>query len=449
MNVDSNSFNFIINRISEILSVAKIKYTKITVVLLSVILFKIRFQINTKMKYRYLYIISLLLFFSCSKDIDVPFPNNRIPTDEGEREKRNSKNNDILEPKGRTILVYLAGDNNLSHEVSEMHEALMEGWNPSTMGSLVIFADSRVGKPVLIKFEAGRDKIIADTLRIYTNENSASPELLNQVILDTKKVAPGESYGMVLFSHATGWLPEKAFINPTRWGAASYETPNIAPRSIFDDRGREMELADFASAIPDQMFDFMVFDMCFMSSVETAYALRNKTQYLLAAAPEILSPGFTPVYKTSLGLLYKSNADLEGFGQAFYDYFNGLQGAYQSAAISVVKTSEIEALASLTSEINPQLNQEEIDQVQFYDRNGKPHVFFDYGEYMKAAATPQQNERLEELLSKTVIFKLNTPKLININIVKHSGLSVYIPQESLPRLNEAYKKTEWWKAVRN
>ena len=66
---------------------------------------------------------------------------------------------------------------------------------------------------------------------------------------------------------------------------------------------------------------------------------------------------------------------------------------------------------------------------------------------MSQNATTQQLEELKEQLSKTVIFKRNTPKLININIRKHSGLSVYIPQASLPKLNEAYMETDWWKAV--
>lgn len=379
------------------------------------------------MKQHYLSIfVALFVVFSCSKENGI----------------------DIPEPKGRTLLVYLAGDNNLSHEVKDMHDALLEGWNPKTMGQLVIFADSKGGKPMLIKLKEYKGKVVSDTLLRYANENSASPELLRQVIDDTQIVAPGESYGMVLFSHATGWLPEGAFRNPTRWGAGLDEGPKIAPRSIFEDNGREMELADFAKAIPDGMFDFMAFDMCFMSSVETAYALRRKTPYLLAAAPEILSPGFTPIYKTSLGLLYKPEADLAGFGQAFYDYFNALQGPYQSAAISVVRTSEMEALADLTREINPQLSQEQIDKVQYFDRNGKPHVFFDFADYLSYATTDKQAERLEKLLAKIVLFKRSTPKLIEIYIPKHSGLSVYIPQDGLPRLNEAYEKTEWRKATK-
>lgn len=375
------------------------------------------------MKSRYIYLFLLLLIYSCESEIP--------------------------KPKGRTLLVYLAGDNNLSSEVSEMHAAFMEGWNPKTMGALVIFADTKNGKPMLIKFEERKGKVVADTLRSYTNNNSASPELLRQVIADTKVIAPGESYGMVLFSHATGWLPAKAFLNPAEWGAGKEESPKIISRSIFDDQGREMELADFAAAIPDGMFEFLAFDMCFMQSVESSYALRKKATYILAAAPEILSPGFTPIYKTSLGMLYKQKADLEGFAQAFYDYFNGLQGAYQSAAISVVRTSEMEALAALTRQISPSLNQVQIDEVQYYDRQGKPHVFFDFGDYIRKAATASQMVQMDELLSKAVIFKRNTPKLINITIARHSGFSVYIPQESLPKLNMAHEKTEWYKAVKN
>ena len=112
----------------------------------------------------------------------------------------------------------------------------------------------------------------------------------------------------------------------------------------------------------------------------------------------------------------------------------------------------MEALAELTHRISlPSLTQEQIDNIQEYDGNYRnaswPHLFFDFEDYMSQEATPQQLEELKEQLSKTVIFKRNTPKLININIRKHSGLSVYIPQASMPKLNEAYKKTEWWKAV--
>ena len=376
-----------------------------------------------------IFLLLLLTAFSCSKDPKV----------------------EPVVPKGRTILVYVALDNSLSSEMVDVHASLMQGWkNSSKEGSLILFADSRGDeKPLLIQIKEHKGVVIADTLLRYDNDNSASPELLSRVIADTKLIAPGDSYGLLLFSHATGWLPAKAFSNPGAWGiaVANSEVPTL--QSIFEDNGREMEFADFAAAIPDGMFEFIASEMCFMSSVETAYALRNKTKYLLAAAPEVLSPGFEPIYKTSLDLLFKPTPDLEGFAQKFFDYFNGLQGAYQSAAISVVKTSEMQALANYTSKINLALTQDQIDKVQIYDRNGRPNVFFDFRDYVAQTATTKEMDQLDVLLDKAVIFKRSTPKLINIYIPKHSGLSVYIPQAGLPRLNKAYEDTEWYKAVDN
>ena len=395
-------------------------------------------KIDHKMKQLYIittFLFSILLtFFSCSEDPKV----------------------DPILPTGRTLLVYVALDNSLYGEMADVHASLREGWgNEDINGTLLLFADTRRGgNPVLINIKKQNGEVISDTIRTYTNDNSASPELLRQVIADTKLIAPANSYGMLLFSHASGWLPATAFINPLKWEAGGNNSSKLGSRSIFEDNGREMEFHDFVTAIPDGMFEFIASEMCFMSSVETAYALRNKTDYLLAAAPEVLSPGFEPIYRTSLGLLYKAKPDLEGFAQAFFDYFDGLQGEYRSAAISVVKTSEIQALANFTRTVAPVLTQDQIDVVQHYDRipprsSSFPYLFFDYRDYIAQVATEAQMNELDVLLEKAVIFKRSTPKLINIYIPKHSGLSVYIPQERLPRLNKAYEGTDWWKAVKN
>ena len=394
-------------------------------------------KIDQKMKQ--LYIITTLLFsiqlsfFSCSEDPKV----------------------DPILPTGRTLLVYVALDNDLSNEMDAMRASLMEGWGNSDInGTLLLFADSRRGgNPVLINIKKNKGKVVADTLRTYTNDNSASPELFSQVIADAKVVAPSNSYGLVLFSHSTGWLPAKAFGDPTGWPTARRNESEHINRSIFQDNGREMAFADFVAAIPDGTFDFIASEMCFMSSVETGYALRNKTKYLLASAAEVVSPGFTPIYKTSLDLLFKPKADLKGFAQAFFDYVIGDDGV-KWVAISVVKTSEMEALATFMKNVVPILTQEQINLVQYYDGNpprssSLPHLFFDFRDYLTQIATPKEMGKLDELLDKAVIFKLNTPMLWEIRIARHSGLSVYIPQDDLPRLNEAYEETEWWKAVKN
>ena len=77
------------------------------------------------MKRCYLYSVILYLFllitaFSCSKDPKV----------------------EPIVPKGRTVLVYIALDNNLYDEMSDVHASLMEGWGNSDVdGSLLMFAE--------------------------------------------------------------------------------------------------------------------------------------------------------------------------------------------------------------------------------------------------------------------------------------------------------------------
>lgn len=88
---------------------------------------------------------------------------------------------------------------------------------------------------------------------------------------------------------------------------------------------------------------------------------------------------------------YIKEPDLIGFGQAFFDYFDKLKGEpyVRSAAISLIRTSEMEALAELTHRISlPSLTQEQIDNIQEYDRNASwPHLFFDFEDYMSQEAT--------------------------------------------------------------
>ncbi len=67
---------------------------------------------------------------------------------------------------------------------------------------------------------------------------------------------PGSDYGLVMFSHGSGWLPEGVF---------SSNTPSVAT-----DGKRELDLQDFARCIPQGRFRFIIFESCLMAGVEVA-----------------------------------------------------------------------------------------------------------------------------------------------------------------------------------
>ena len=50
-----------------------------------------------------------------------------------------------------------------------------------------------------------------------------------------------------------------------------------------------MEIDDLAKGLPDDLFDFILFDACYMASVECTYELRNKAEYILASPTETMA----------------------------------------------------------------------------------------------------------------------------------------------------------------
>lgn len=339
----------------------------------------------------------------------------------------------------RVVLVYLGGDNNLSAEVVQKSDALCKAWKPVPDGKLLIYKDAMGSAPQLVEVVQENGKNVQQVLLDYEEENSADKVVFARVIREVKELYPASSYGLLLFSHASGWLPEQALINP-----------RIAPvgsRSVLMDGKKEMELADFAAAIPDRTFDFIIFEACFMAGIEVAYELKDKADYILASSAEIVSPGFSEIYESALHYLYEPVANLTGFGQTVFNHINNKEGYARSATFSLIKTGEIRPLAVYVSENCNYSLAEDIKTYQHFDRNSY-HLFFDFGQYYTSLlGTQNQKAELVRLINNCVVWKAATPDfLINYSgfkVSEHSGLTTYITQESYPNLNNAYRQLKW------
>ena len=288
-----------------------------------------------------------------------------------------------------------------------------------------------------------------------------------QVLYDVLYNYTAQSYGLIVFSHGTAWLPAGALENPTLTttaaspasasSVASAASPaSAATRTVATDNSNELELTDFAASLPlpeGKKWDFILFENCYMASVEVAYELKDKTETLIASATEIVSPGMTEVYPTALPYLYRETPAPESFAQAYFDHWNGKSGNYRSATISVVRTGRLEELASLAHAafIRWQPDAETINALQCFNRNPW-HLFFDLKEAM-LTANPALESHLNNLLPEIVTYSAATPSFIEgeaygFKIAHHCGLSCYIPQSDFSYLNRAYKQTSWskWEA---
>lgn len=337
----------------------------------------------------------------------------------------------------RIILVYMGGDNNLSEETDAKIDALYKGWNENNRGKLVIYCDPADDLPQLIEIcTCAKGNTIKKIIHTYEEENSASQEVLNRVIKDVKKQYPAPSYGLILFSHASGWLPE---------GSLS------KPKSVLTDGKDEMSLNDFAKAIPDNSFDFIIFEACFMAGIEVAYELKDKTDYILASSAEIVSPGFEEIYKRSLSYLYEPTTNLKGFGESAFNYFNSQSGFLKSATFSIIKTAGLENLADYIKD-NCEIDKTvDIKTVQHFDRYTY-RLFFDFEDYYASLLqSAEQQKDLTEIINNCVVYKAATSSFMEeyngFQIKKHSGLTTYIRQEAFLHLNTEYQKLNWYKKV--
>lgn len=334
----------------------------------------------------------------------------------------------------RTVMVYLARESNLSGTSEEKKLAMLQGWD-GTGGYLVIYEDVTGQPPCLMEAyrENGENRLAV--VQTYEEENSASPEVFGRVIREIKDNYPADSYGLVFFSHASGWLPEHAL---------------VTPRSVGQDEEQVMELADFAGVIPDGLFDFILFEACFMAGVEVAYELKDKTRLILASAAELLSSGFKEIYASDMNLLFKKEADLTGFAAKAFDYINTRTGTFRSGTISVIRTAGLDPLAGwLRTVLTEEEPRQQVDGLQPFERYYG--LVFDLEDYFGSRVREDEQDHLHQLVEDCLLYRAATPEFMlpyqGFSITTHCGLTSYVPQEKYPGLNKAYKALTWYQTI--
>lgn len=232
-------------------------------------------------------------------------------------------------PKGtpqRTILAYMIAGGNLGSDIRANIYQMMKVASDKerNWGNLVIYYSENKSKSYLFQIKEDKNgKVITDTLRFYENQSAILPETMHSVIKETIELFPAKSYGLILSSHGTSWLP----------------TNFSSLRSFGAEGGKNMEITELNEALEGFHFDFMLFDACYMSGIECAYELKDKTDYLLGSPTEVLARGFP--YEDFLPALFKEKADLEQVTKSFYDYYSD-NGWASFGTVSLIKTSELD-----------------------------------------------------------------------------------------------------------
>ena len=404
----------------------------------------------------------------------------------------------------RVVLVYMAGDNSLGGYVRDNLDAMVRGMASAPAGSRTIaYVDTPDGNPRLLEVTS------SGTQTLYkwpSAHNSASAATVREAIGRVRTLAPAGRYGLVLWSHGLAWMPSWATGYLTRskarigdiWPQTKHEEmlpvsftsvahPDSVPVSVTaagpasadrpiptasvptswpatkwfgQDTGENpagyLDVEQLSEAIPSGVFDWILFDACFMASAETLYALRDKAERIVCSPAEVIADGFP--YAEIMAELLRPEPDLRAVCESYYlHYARHAQSSYRSATVSLVETSQLEALAAATANVlsevlaaDPEaLADMDLNRLQPLDRYRR-HFLFDMGSVVGELETrglvpASLAGAWRAQLARTVTYEAHTPTMLGLSLDACCGLSMYVPYADYADLNEYYRSLEWYR----
>lgn len=354
----------------------------------------------------------------------------------------------------RTILIYMVANNSLgvenydTNDINEMMQASTDyGFNN---GRLIIYHAPYNQNPVLFEIKDGK---ILNLKQYDQTLLSVNAERMQEVISDTKTFAPANDYGLILWSHANGWLQNGIAPNQINSTQKKLQIENTNTSNLLafgEDHGKYMNITTLNEVITDENFSFIYFDCCYMATIEVAYQLRHATPYIIASAPEIPANGMP--YDYNLPLLFADVPLLKDACINTFDFYNIQKGINRSCAISLINTQHIEELAQATAAIyklQPSLPIGFNPQKYTLDANC---YYFDFGQYIEALSTdhPELLSDWANAMNKVITYKASTPYMWNkLKIEHHSGLSTFIIDDITKATTKGYDQLQWWTDIAN
>lgn len=330
---------------------------------------------------------------------------------------------------------------------------------------VVVFIASTANRAHLIDLKYENGLCRNDTLKTYTTLSGNDYTTLagiTALFSDVVSMAKAHSYGMVVGAHGMGWLPAgedaglqaksgSILMMPARRKGIpvdhEIETRFIGT-AVNGDKLYQTDIDVFGNAVRNTFshLDFLLFDDCYMQNIEVAYALRDVTDYLIGSTSEVMMVGLP---YTSVGG-HLLDGEYTAVTQDFYDFFIDYKDPY--GTLSVVKTSEVQQMASLMREAYQRHTSVDTDGVQYLD-GYSPTIFFDMGSYIKALCADDEAllSQLQAQMKRMMVAAVHTPLFYSVinksamEIKDFSGITISDP--STARAAESKTQTLWWHAT--
>ena len=380
-------------------------------------------------------------------------------------------------PQSKTVLVYMAGKNDLNDAVTpDLKEMKLGSKQLSDNDNLLVFVCRYKGQsnetPWLGRIKNGEviDSLSINDMGIVSSddENRASDPVIMESVMRyvfSHYPATGNNYGLVLWGHGSGWLMKKE-VTPRRTSRAF--GVDWGDSQNYRD-GRWMNITTL-KGILDGMphLKFIMADCCNFMCLENLYELRNNVDYIIGSPAEIPAEGAP--YDQIVPDMF---ADGKFYTNIIDKYYQNERGYLP---LTAVQTSEMEHVAQATRQalqaVKATMSSQYADMtgmIHYYHTDSSKdffpeyNIFYDAGDFFLAYAPQEVYQQWKQVLDMAIVDHRNATRWatnkpwslkysdFKANDEKMHGVSMFVEQDpakgTYAQWNEDIKKTAWYSAV--
>lgn len=359
-----------------------------------------------------------------------------------------------------TIFMYLPWSGNLTgyfyQNVEDMESTVCKNGGLGD-DRLIVFMSTSSTEATMYEIVYKDGACIHTPIRSYTNYPFTTEEGLTSLFQSLKVYSPSKNYSMIIGCHGMGWLP----VNASRAGCElekchyEYGDDRLLTRYFGGTtKDYQTDISTLADALAnaDMKMEYILFDDCYMASIEVAYELKDVTDYLIASTCEIMAYGMP--YAT-MGKHLLGTPDYKAVCEEFHKFYSTYD-IMPCGTLSVTDCSQLDEMADVMRQINSvcQFDEALLPSIQRLD-GYSPTIFFDYGDYVtklleSSNADAALAASFKRQLSLTVPFKTHTEKYFTASsgalpIHTYSGITTSDPSIS-PKAAEK-QMTRWYAAT--
>lgn len=351
--------------------------------------------------------------------------------------------------RSHTLIVCMLGDNGLESFMDNNLVKIMSAADAIPAdGRIAVFYDrGNYTRLTEVVCEEGipKQRVIEE---YNPSRSTVDPQFLADVLAKVRETMPAESYGLVLSSHGGGWVPSDIFDLYLAGASGRSAAPRPSPRYFGQDGYDCMEIPDLVRALSDMHFDYILFDACFMASVEALYDLRRTADCIIASPAEVMGSGFP--YKEIVPLLFTAGHSLPAVCETFMSLYRNSSGT-----VSLFDCTAFDALAQSMKRVVA-AGREPADAASIQGYEGfAPHLYFDLEQYVESMGVDAATlADFRKCLAAAVVWHGHTPTFYSdygskgtIDLPRSCGVTCHVPLAECPQTHAAYLETDWAKAV--